>query len=48
MESKKQNEQTKQKQTHIYREQSDGCQRGGKWADGQNTGRRLEDTKFKL
>ena len=23
------NEQTKQKQTHRYREQTDGCQRGG-------------------
>ena len=26
----KQNEETKQKQTHRYREQTDGCQRGGK------------------
>ena len=30
MESKKQNKQTKEKQTHRYREQTDGCQiRGG-------------------
>ena len=27
------NEQTKQKQTHRYREQTDGCQRGGVWED---------------
>lgn len=30
------NEQTKQKQTHSYREQANGCQRGGKSRDGRN------------
>ena len=28
-ESKEQNKQTKQKQTHRYKEQTDSCQRGG-------------------
>ena len=27
----KRNEHTKQKQTHRCREQTDGCQRGGRW-----------------
>ena len=36
MESKKQNKQTKQKQTHRYREQTDVCQMAG-GMDGKGT-----------
>ena len=48
------NEQTKQKQTHRYREQTDGCQRGmrmglgggGQWAGGER--RQKEKIKIKI
>ena len=39
VESKKQNKwtnKTKQQQTHRYKEQTGGCQRGGVLGDGQN------------
>ena len=35
------NEQTKQKQTHRNREQTDGCQRGGDFGDGVRQVKRL-------
>ena len=37
----KMNEQTKLKQTHRYREQTGGCQRGGGLGDWVKTVRRL-------
>lgn len=34
----------KQKRTHKYREQSDDCQRGGRWTDGQMSERGVGNT----
>ena len=51
VESKKQNKWTnitKQKQTHRYREQASGCQRGEGWGEGQNRWRGLRGTNCQL
>ena len=48
MESKKQNEQTKQKQTHRSREPTDSCQIGGGEADGERSEKCEGINKYKL
>ena len=42
----KTNEQTKQKQSHRYREQTDGCQRGRNGGEERNRWERLRGTNF--
>ena len=44
----KTNEHTKQKQTHGFREQIGGCQRGGGWGIGWNRWRRFRGTNFQF
>ena len=42
------NEQTKQKQTYRYREQTGGCQMGGMREDWMKKVKRLRSTKWQL